>query len=456
MKAYKTITIITVIILIAIVSIASFGGIYKLKEYKVIDVVPEYLLGMEFTDSRIINLKVNTEVESTIIYDKDGNEITEQQDWVEYTEENGYTTVENKVNSDDILTKENFKKAKSILSSRLISLGADEYTIKQDENNGDIQIEMTQNKNTDKIIDSLIKKGTFELKDKDTSQVLIDASNIKETKVVYSGTETGTTVYLQIKFNKDGQAKLEEISKTYIETTIQTTNDNGETEDSTETKEVSIDLDGETYRTTYFGETITDGVLNLAIGNSSDTTELQEYATTAGEMAIVLNTGVLPITYKATNYTVTSSIMLLKNDIAVYVAITIVLLMSVYLIIKLKTKGLLVGILQIGYIALLLLVLRYTNIKITMEGIVGILISILLNYMYIYKAFKNIGVNFVKETTAKFGLKLVPIYIIAIIFTFNSMANISSLGMTLVWGIMIMYLYNLTLTQITVKTIEDK
>ncbi|MEI3434604.1 MAG: hypothetical protein V8R26_06435 [Clostridia bacterium] len=34
MKAHKIITITTIILAIIIISIASFGGIYKLKEYK--------------------------------------------------------------------------------------------------------------------------------------------------------------------------------------------------------------------------------------------------------------------------------------------------------------------------------------------------------------------------------------------------------------------------------------
>ena len=110
---------------------------------------------------------------------------------------------------------------------------------------------------------------------------------------------------------------------------------------------------------------------------------------------------------------------------------------------------------QIGYISVLLLTLRYTNIKITIEGVVGIIISVVLNYMYIYLAFKNSKNNFMKDTTVKFALRLIPIYIIAIVFTFNNIASISSLGMTLVWGIITMYLYNLILTQITIKTIEE-
>ena len=63
--------------------------------------------------------------------------------------------------------------------------------------------------------------------------------------------------------------------------------------------------------------------------------------------------------------------------------------------------------------------------------------------MFIYFAFKNVEENFVKDIMAKFAVRLIPIYIIAIVFTFNRLANIASLGMTLVWGLIILYVYNL-------------
>ena len=83
MKGYKTIRIITIILLVIITTIASFGGIYKLKEYKVVNVIPEYLLGMEFNDSRVIKLEVDKTAETTI-YDKDGNEVVKQEEGIDY------------------------------------------------------------------------------------------------------------------------------------------------------------------------------------------------------------------------------------------------------------------------------------------------------------------------------------------------------------------------------------
>ena len=241
-----------------------------------------------------------------------------------------------------------------------------------------------------------------------------------------------------------------------VQTTVQTTNEEGETEDSTETKKVDLKLNGETYNSTYFGDTLSNGVLNIPMGTSSDTSSLQEYVNTAKQMSIILNNGILPITYTEEDYVLNNNLDLINNKTVLVIVIAIFVITSILFIVKLKSKGILAIILEIGYIAFLLLALRYTNIKITLEGIVGIVISVILSYIYIYKAFKEDSLNFIKVVTAKFALALIPVYLVAIIFTFNSIANISSLGMTLVWGIITMYLYNLTLTQISVKLISNK
>lgn len=454
MKAHKIITITTIILAIIIISIASFGGIYKLKEYKVVNVVPDYLLGMKFNNSRVANFTVSNEIAETKIYDKDGNEVTEKQEGVEYTEENGYTTVETKVNSEESLTTSNYKLAKKILEKRLKDLKAEQYTIKLDEKNGNIQVETSENKDTDEILAVLAQKGVFELQDSETKEVLLNNSNIKSTAVVYGQTESGVAVYLQIKFDKDGTKKLEEISKKYVKTTEKQTNENGEEEDKEVTKEVSILFDGQEYRSTYFGDTITDGTLNVAMGSGKDSSSVENYVLIANELKAILNSGILPIQYEISENTLSPRITTDNIKMAAYVVLAIFAISLIYFVIKLKLKGLLAAVLQIGYTALLLLTLRYTNVVISLEGIVGILVGIILNYMFIYFAFKNVEKNFVKDIMAKFAVRLIPIYIIAIVFTFNRLANIASLGMTLVWGLIILYVYNLIFTQVTLKEIK--
>lgn len=455
MKAHKIITITTIILAIIIISIASFEGVYKLKEYKVVNVVPDYLLSMEFKNSRVANFIVSDEVSETKIYDKDGNEVTEEQEGIEYTEENGYKTVETKVNSEESLNVSNYKLSKKIIEKRLKDIKAEQYTIKLDESNGKIQLEIPENEDTDEILAVLAQKGVFELQDSETKEVLLNNSNIKNAAVVYGQTESGVSVYLQIKFDKEGTSKLEEISKKYIKTTEQQTNEAGETEDKEVTKEVSIVFDGQEYRSTYFGDTISDGTLNVAMGSGKDSASVENYVLVANELKAILNSGILPIQYEISENTVSPRITTENIKIAAYVVLAIFAISLIYFIFKLKFKGILAAVLQIGYVALLLLTLRYTNVVISLEGIVGIMVGIILNYMFIYFAFRNIEDDYVKGTMAKFAIKLIPIYIIAIVFTFNRLTNIASLGMTLVWGLIILYLYNLIFTQVAVKEIKN-
>ena len=423
MKIQKILTITTVILLVIIISLASIFGIYKKEDYRISNKVPEYKLGMEFTNARIVDLKASEESE------------------------------------DENVNKQNYMLSKKVLEERLNKLEVGQYIIRQTEN-GNIQIEMANDdeEKTDTVISLLGEKGVFQLTDNETSEVLLDNSYVVDANVVYSQTDQNeNTVFLQIKFNKEGKQKLEEISKIYVSTVEQTENEDGETEDTTVTKEVAIVFDGETYRTTYFGDTLTTGTLNVAIGQASDTESLKQYAETAEQMAVLLNSGVLPTEYDVTQYTISSSLANTSFEIIIYsIIVALIIVMLVYLVITLKLKGLLAIVLQIGYAGLLLLALRYTNIKLTLEGIVGIAISVILNFVYIYSAFKNLNSDFIKDTTAKIGLKSIPICIIAIVFTFNSITNISSLGMTLVWGLISIYLYNLILTQIIVKTIKSK
>ena len=418
MKTQKIITIVTVILLVTIISLASFVGIYKKEEYRVSNIVKDYTLGMQLTDSRLINFEVNKEE-----------------------------------NPEELLTLDNYKQTESIMKNRLKNLGVDEYRVVLDEATGNIQVRIPENENTNTIIYYLLQSGTFELKDSETQEVLMDTSTVKKTEVMYSQQETQTAIFLQIEFNKESKQKLAEISNTY-KAVEETTTEESEAEEEVEEKILEMYLNGELITEVVPENSILDDMLYIGVGEGTDSASLEQYITVAEETATILNSGVLPITYTETDVVQASSITNEQVKIGMYVASGFIAIMIVIFVIGLKSKGILASILQIGYIALLLLALRYTNVKITIEGICGIVLASIINFVYIYKSFKNIELNFIKETTAKFALKLIPVYVIAVILSFNRMASIYSLGMTLVWGIIVMYLYNLTLTQITLKAIK--
>ena len=110
MKAYKRIKIITILLFITVIIFASFFGVYKKEDFRTVNIIKGYKLGMQFTDSVKFTGKVN-EDENEVIYDKEGN-VVENDGETEYTEENGYTTSTEKVNKDEILNEDNYKLTK--------------------------------------------------------------------------------------------------------------------------------------------------------------------------------------------------------------------------------------------------------------------------------------------------------------------------------------------------------
>ena len=457
MKTLKRIEIIALLLFVTVIIFTAFFGVYKKEDFRTVNLVKGYDLGMQFTDAREVKMTVSSE-ETKIIYDSDGN-IIEDDGETEYTEENGYKIEIAKVNSNDALTEKNYKLTKKILKNRLKGMGIGEYNIDLDKKTGDISIKIQENDDIEEIIHHLEQKGKFTIIDKETEEVLIDNRLVKTAKIGYGATDetaTSTTIYLQIEFNSEGAKKLEEISKIYVKTMEEVTNENGETEEVDNTKYVSVLLDGETLSSTYFGDTMSTGILYIPVNSASDSETLRQYEQELNHIVATINEGVLPIEYEYTEKTVESQIT--KNMLVIGIAIPSVLLLIAFIVVtvKFKAKGFVASFLQIGYIALLLLTIRYTNVVFTLEGIIGIILSAILNYIFVYAMLNNLKKKEQIEwqTIGKFALRTIPVYVIAVVLAFNSLTRINSLGMTLVWGSFCLYIYNLLITRNVLKMMK--
>ena len=155
----------------------------------------------------------------------------------------------------------------------------------------------------------------------------------------------------------------------------------------------------------------------------------------------------MPIVYQvAQNQYIASEIT--NQNIAIFTSLSIIIatVAMIYIIIKYKERGILASIALVGYIATLLIVLRYTNVVITLDGIASIVISTLLSYMLIIQILKSEKETY-KQNIVKYVLTIVPAAIIAVVFTFNRYLPIFSFGMVMFWGIVINLLYNLIITR---------
>ena len=444
MKKLKTLTIVLAIILIAIIAVL---GIYIPKQNRMENVVKDYSYGMDLKGGRAIILKPDTT---------------------------------------DGLTEENYKKSKNILEERLKRLKIQNYEIRLDEQTGNMTITIPEDDTTDNIVRSLGTMGKFEIVDSDTNEVLMNNGDIKQSKVMYgsnsnssSATSSGTVVYLDIEFNKEGTKKLEDISSKYTNTTSNNTSNNTTTEtenttntenntdttsnkSSSTTKKITMKIDDETIMSTAFDETLKTGKLQLSVVSSStDQKTLQGYASQAQSMATVLDSGNLPIKYKVDkNQYILSDITKDNINIAFYVISAIVAIALIVLVIRYKLQGLLGAISYIGLVALLSIILRYTNVVITIEGMFGIVVSLFLAYLFINKLLAKLKgktleketINTaLKETYKEFFIRIIPVAIATVVFCFSSWEPLSSLGMVVFWGITLIAVWNVIVSNMLLK-----
>lgn len=451
MKAKNnTLKIILAILVIILISLISFVGIFVKDKNRMKNILPDYELGMDFAGGRVFNIKIDDTV-NTEYYDKDGNKVESSS--IEEGKEDEYTKKEVPVNAEESLNDDNFEKAKNIVEDRLITLGVKEYEVRKNSHTGEIYITIPENKYADTIISQMTTRADFKIIDTDDKHELLTKDKIKDVKVGYGNTGTGTAVFLNIQFDKEGTEKLKEISKNYISTTD---------EEGNETKkQVDLVLDGETLLSTYFDEEIKDGLLQLSMGsttNSQTSEQLQEYLNQASNLAVLLKTDTLPLTYKLdTNLYVQSE---LTNDVLQMLLIITLIVsaaVAIFTIIKYKKLGLFSVISLIGYIAILLIALRYTNVVITIAGILGVILSAIMNYMYMTyviknqkndtKAFKNVSIKFL-------GI-YIPCLIISIVFSFMKYLPVASFGMVMFWSLIIMIVYNLVITRVLIANSEN-
>ena len=439
----KTIKIITIILLIVLISMIGFFGIYKQNKNQMSNIVKDYTYAMDINGARTLKLTLNSE------------------------------------NGDDVKTAENYETAKTIIEKRLKKLDVQEYKIGVNEETGEITVQIPENTQTDEIVSNLTTVGKFEIIDSETNDVLLDNSSIKSSKVLYNTTQSGTSVYLEISFDKNGKNKLEEISKTYVKsennttenTTSEDTNSTEEKENNTEEtnttsenststeKKITMKIDDDEIMSTSFDETITTGKIQLSVGQAStDSSTVQGYVKQAQNVATVLDTGKLPVKYDVEkNQYVLSNIS--KQDL-IYVAIAmavVTIIGIIVLIVKYKTNGLLAGISYIGLSALYLIAIRYTNVTISIDSIFAIGIILILNYIFTNMLLSNIRKmndskvenvvgKSVSETYKKFFMRIIPICVVVITFCFTNWIPMNSFGMTAFWGIAIIAIYNAIIT----------
>lgn len=436
MKLDKGLKITFIILLIVFISIISFAGFYVQDKTSMRDLLKDYQLGMDLKGGRIVTVEVSTQTD-TIYYDKDGKVVEE--------EKKDGTKKEVPVNSKESLTKENYIKTKEIIAKRLRDYGIAEYLIGQDENTGKITVQIPEDSLTELAIQYIYMTGKFTVLG-ENDEILLDHSDIKEAKATYGSKKTGTQVYLELELNEASKEKLREMSNKYVKTTDE---DGKET-----TKQITIKLDDGNLKSMSFDKEVSDGILRIEMGSAStNSNTVNSYWQQANNLEMIINHGELPLEYSLEqNRYVSSEISTKSLTILMFALLGFMIIGAIILGIIYKKNGILTGIAGIGYFALLLILIRYTNVVITTEGLFGILTSTILNYIfsiYLLKVLKE-GVEVEKaynKTALAMLLILLPAIIVGIVLCYAGWMPIYSFGASIFWGIATIFIYNTVLTR---------
>ncbi len=458
MKKHTKIITIIIILVLALLMFASFFGVYKKNENgEKVNLLPNLKLGMEFGQTRTITANVSEQTTKTI-YDAEGNIITPE-DGVEYTEEAGYKTVETPVNDASIKTLENYRKTKDIIEKRLEGNNIADFNIELDEKTGQIKLQIPENESADEIEYLIKNTGSLILLDSETFEVVFDNSYFDKAEVMRSQGDIETGIFLQLSFNEEGTKRINELADIYKTTTEEQTDETGETKQVEKSKSVWVILNDSFLGATVLPNIVYDGKIILTFAASGDTKELNEAVKSASQQAVLLNSGTTPLQYEYSDEIVETNIT--TQSILLYLsAIGMVFLLAyAYLIIKFKAKGFISIYFQVGYLAVLLLLLRLTSVTITMEGMAAIIISLILDYIFTYITLTNLNTEvegMYKKSNLQFLFNSLPVYIIALVFTYGKLTYINSFGMTLFWGIIMVYLYNYVFTKFIYENLSEK
>ena len=185
---------------------------------------------------------------------------------------------------------------------------------------------------------------------------------------------------------------------------------------------------------------------------TTDKTEFKSVYETTQYLATIMDKGQTPVVYSlSSDNFIKSEITDTQKLVAKIVAAVVLAIISVVLIVKYRVNGLLASISNIGFIALIILILRYTKVSITLNSVIAFVTMIILNMVFLVNLLKRLSKESISkaynETMKNYYLSIIPFGVVAVIFTFMSNITIGSIGMIIFWCLFIQVIYNFIITK---------
>lgn len=447
MKKIKTIKLILIILICVLIMMIGFVGIFKKENNAYINNLPTYKLASDIKGANVLEFEVD-DSKQTIYYDKEGKKV----DSSTITEENekDYNKVEEPVNSSENLNKENYKKVIEIMKKRLEFLKVNQYRLDLDNDSGKIILTF-EDEYEDDIKSFLPMEGKLQLVDTNSSDVILDYTDFNSVETTYAAKDDGSyDIYLSFKLNNNGLEKYNGFDN-YKNASNKNEND----EESDTTNKFKISFDGEElYELEYDSYTLIGKTLRITTASNVTSNSTIQSKMNMNTVVSKLSTiGKLPVVYKLSAQEYVNSII--SQEIINYIIIglaVLCLIVTIYLIIKYKVNGILSAITFATNIALFLILIRLTKVEISLNGFAGMFGLIILNTILVNNILKcvkcedksfaeNIKSGYMKSIDA-----LIISLILFMVFSFASMATISSMGLVFFWGWTVIVFGNLLLT----------
>ena len=173
----KKVKILTIVLAIILVTLIAFGGIYIQTQNRMENKVKDYELGRELKSQRVVEIKI-----------KEDSAESSSDNSKENSSEEMKNTDSSEEKKESELTEKDYENAKKIMEKRLQSLGAQDYTISLNKENGTVRVELPENDNVDMYIYYLYASQKITIKDTDSKDILLNDEMIKGAKYSYSST----------------------------------------------------------------------------------------------------------------------------------------------------------------------------------------------------------------------------------------------------------------------------
>ena len=501
-KIVKYVKNILIIALMLFISVFSFIGFSVKKDGEYKSVIDDYQFANDFDKYYEYTLSPNNSARDEYVFvdenkntvrlvpdnnpQTDGEKIKLEEkkfDIKKIKKESGDDKVKNytiekrayRYNNPEVLNENGFNETKNKIIKMLTEQKISGYNIRQNKENGKLIFEIPQSEIEDKnsMVNMLTTDGKFQVVDSLTDREYLTNKdiNMKETKVVNTP-EYG--IVLVIKLTDEGKETFKNVTKKYADIRNKLKEEQDKKNKNKKDKkdktinmmdqkvegapELAIKIGGNIYQKGDLTQEIDTGLIQLPFGKIDPNDETS--AKKAKEISILysaLKTGAKPVIYDMDSQKLVEGVANMEKTMnTIYVIAGVFVIIAISLVIFFGFKGILSMIALISYLALMLIVLRYTNIYITISVIMGIIAIYILEFILLVnmnkqlKENKNKDINIFRSYIDEYK-ELIILLITSVILSFSVYKELASFGKIVFLGIILSLIFNYFLTKNLLK-----